>query len=392
MKSKLNLFLCFVFSVFVVVMNCHAQRPGWKGERINRDGVSIVKNPVKPLFGEINLTLKEDLSIGNVDDENYLFHRVSNLAINTEGNIYVADSGNKRIQVFNNNGDYLHSIGREGQGPGEFASPEGIYLSELNGELYVPEFRSIEVFKANGDFLRAVPIESYNRLYCISPNGIIFAEKDIPVLNDKMQRRSYNSTLRLIDNKDGSETKIASFPDQLAKLIEGRSAKFSHGFEHKLHICSIGPDSFIYGFSSDYKFHLIDGTGKLLYMIEKESPQLSISKDEKDAVKERFRESPIKNLNNIPFPDYRPHYGPIYSDGDLIFVMMFKTPDDVSDVWLMDVFDVQGYYLFRVSLPVKPKVIKNGFIYLVDSSDETGDVKVRRYKIMNWSQIKNRIN
>ena len=207
-----------------------------------------------------------------------------------------------------------------------------------------------------------------------------------------MQIQSYHSTLRLIDNRDGSETKIAFFPDQLAKRIEGKSAKFSHGFEHRSHICSIGPDSFMYGFSSDYKFHVIDGTGKLLSMIEKESAQISISKGEKDAMRERFRDSPIKNLNNIPFPDYRPHYGSIYSDGNFIFVMMFKSPGDDPGVWLMDVFDVQGYYLYRASLPVMPNVIKKGFIYLVDSSDETGDVTVKRYRITNWSQLRTGIN
>ena len=34
-----------------------------------------------------------------------------------------------------------------------------------------------------------------------------------------------------------------------------------------------------------------------------------------------------------------------------------------------------------------PRIIKNGFVYHVDSNEETGEIKIRRLKIINWDQL-----
>lgn len=220
--------------------------------------------------------------------------------------------------------------------------------------------------------------------------GIIIGETDKPTFdeNNITETRKYFASLRFIDNKDGSETTIASYPDQLSKIIEGRVSKFSHGYEHRFHMYAISPQTFIYGFSSVYELNIIDSTGKLLLKIQKESPSISISNEEKDAVRSKFRDSPIKNVNNIPFPKHKPHYGQILADGNRIFVMENKSPQEQREVCCMDVFDIQGYYLYKCTFPVQPKLIKNGFVYMIDSSEETGDVRVKRYKIKNWDQIR----
>ena len=49
----------------------------------------------------------------------YLYEPTS-VAISSSGNIFVLDAGNQRVVVFDSNGDFHHSFGRAGQGPGEF--------------------------------------------------------------------------------------------------------------------------------------------------------------------------------------------------------------------------------------------------------------------------------
>jgi hypothetical protein len=312
------------------------------------------------------------------------------MAVDKQGDIYVVDDGNTRIQVFDKEGKYLRTIGRRGQGPGEFRSPQNVFVNNQNGEIYVPDFRSIKVFASNGDYLRTIPLESYNRSYCISSGGAIIGEVDKLTFdeNNIIKTRKFFASLRFINSNDGSETTIASYPDQRSKIIEGRIGKFSHGYEHIFHMCAIGPQTFVYGFSSDYELNIIDSTGKILFKIQKESSPLSISNKEKDAVREQYRDSPIKNVNNIPFPKHKPYYGYILADGDWIFVMQYKSPQDQREVWPVDVFDKQGYYLYKSTFSVRPKLIKNGFVYLIDSSDESGNIRVKRYKIRNWDQIK----
>jgi len=80
------------------------------------------------LFGEIKFELEEDLSIGSEENENFLFYRAWNIAVDKEGNIYVSDGGNHRIQKFDSDGNHLQTIGRKGQGPGEFESPSNLFL------------------------------------------------------------------------------------------------------------------------------------------------------------------------------------------------------------------------------------------------------------------------
>ncbi len=49
-----------------------------------------------------------------------------------------------------------------------------------------------------------------------------------------------------------------------------------------------------------------------------------------------------------------------------------------------DIFSQEGYYLYKTKIPFTPEVIKNGYFYDHYSSEETGEVKIKRYKVKNW--------
>ena len=237
--------------------------------------------------------------------------------------------------------------------------------------------------------MRTIPLQSHNRTYCVSSGGVIVGEVDKLEFDERNieQTRKYFSSLRFLDTEDSSETLIASYPDQIAKIIDGKIGKFRHGYEHTLQVCDLGPETFVYGFSSDYDLFVIDGSGDIQRRIQKGSALLPISNKEKDAVKEQFRDAPIKNLDDIPFPKYKPHFDLIIADSDRIFVFVHQSPSDDSNARQVDIFDSQGYYLYRAKLPIIPKLIKSGFLYRIESSDVTGEVRVKRYKIENWDKI-----
>ncbi|MDF1542197.1 MAG: hypothetical protein P1P71_03695 [Anaerosomatales bacterium] len=86
-----------------------------------------------------------------------------------DGRIYVADSGNHRVVVFDSEGEYLFQFGGLGVGkpaagiepswkPGLFNYPTDICSDDV-GNIYVADFRNdqIQVFDADGDFLRVFP-------------------------------------------------------------------------------------------------------------------------------------------------------------------------------------------------------------------------------------------
>ena len=76
------------------------------------------------------------------------------VAVDFVGNIYVADESNNRVQKFDARGSFLTKWGRDGSGPGQFRSPWGIACDAL-GNVYVVDSGNhrIQKFDGNGTFL-----------------------------------------------------------------------------------------------------------------------------------------------------------------------------------------------------------------------------------------------
>ena len=51
-------------------------------------------------------------------------------------------------------------------------------------------------------------------------------------------------------------------------------------------------------------------------------------------------------------------------------------------------FNADGIYLYRTELDFVPKAVKNGFLYRIESDEDTGSLKVIRYRINNWDEIR----
>src|SRR5215213_127555 len=76
--------------------------------------------------------------------------------IDTQGNLYVADMTNNRIEVFGPDGKALRSIGSAGSGEGQFQEPRGIAV-DSQGNLYVADTWNARVqkFDPSGKFLKS---------------------------------------------------------------------------------------------------------------------------------------------------------------------------------------------------------------------------------------------
>jgi len=77
--------------------------------------------------------------------------------IDHEGNLYVVDGGNFRVQVFSPEGEYLRSFGSIGRQGGQFSRPKGIGVDK-QGNVYVVDtaFGNFQIFDSDGQLLMAV--------------------------------------------------------------------------------------------------------------------------------------------------------------------------------------------------------------------------------------------
>ncbi len=152
------------------------------------DGVRHVHN-LAPLWGnEPKIKLEFIRKYGGIEatDPNLQFYNPVDLDVDNEGNLYVLDSGNFRVQKFNSSGIYVETFGEKGQGPGEFESVEGISLNK-NGNIYVynnirgiifdPKGKEINRFIKQGRRLHNLDLDKKGNLV-IALYSAIYREKE----------------------------------------------------------------------------------------------------------------------------------------------------------------------------------------------------------------------
>jgi len=145
-----------------------------------KDGVKYIQNDKEGIWdkaGNPQLELKFIKSWGESesDDENLMFYTPNDIETDSDGNYYILDSGNHRIQKFGPEGNFIRSYGREGKGPGEFQNPIDIFIDD-NNNIYVTDARNmrIQILNNEGEYIGGFnPEKGMGRLY-VNSTGEIF--------------------------------------------------------------------------------------------------------------------------------------------------------------------------------------------------------------------------
>ena len=184
--------------------------PAPAGQRIETvDGVRVVHNEKGGLWGKTpKVRLELVRKIGDIDteDENLAFHYPSDVAVDAGGNIYVLDAGNTRVQKFGLDGEYLATIGRKGQGPGEFMMPGDIDI-DRDGNLVVSDSSQarIHVIIDGGRDARSLVMkdERFYGLRCLGPGGFVARAStySLPMRDRPAKKAAEMRLFRTLDNE-----------------------------------------------------------------------------------------------------------------------------------------------------------------------------------------------
>jgi DNA-binding beta-propeller fold protein YncE len=84
------------------------------------------------------------------------FAKPSGVAVDKEGNLYVCDTLNNRIEIFDADGNFISTFGKNGDGPGYFARPKGVAI-DSDGHVWVADGVQdrVQVFTKEGQLLIA---------------------------------------------------------------------------------------------------------------------------------------------------------------------------------------------------------------------------------------------
>lgn len=125
----------------------------------------------------IDPRIEELFRVGGADAPDWAsFARVSALAFDPAGNLYIADVRTNTVVLVDRQGRFLRNVGREGDGPGEFRAPSRLAV-DRTGRLVVWDLlRDLyQLFAPDGDFLFAV--REAGELS--GPAGIAFLEDSV---------------------------------------------------------------------------------------------------------------------------------------------------------------------------------------------------------------------
>ncbi|MDA8084249.1 MAG: 6-bladed beta-propeller [Nitrospiraceae bacterium] len=145
-----------------------------------KDGLIYVVDSKKHLIDVYSLSTYQKIrTIGKRGEGDGEFNFPTNIAVDPQGNLYVVDTGNFRVQVLDKNGVFIRSIGKLGDNPGALARPKGIAL-DSDGHVYVVDaaFQNFQIFDREGHLLLSVGSSGVEPGRFLLPAGMAIDRED----------------------------------------------------------------------------------------------------------------------------------------------------------------------------------------------------------------------
>ena len=146
---------------------------------------------------------------------------LAGIAVTSEGQLVIADRYNHRIQIFNNDGSYCRKFGGEGAGDGQLSYPWGIAVDSSNN-IYVcdKENHRVQVFDLNGRFVRKFGSLGRNDGQLENPHYLSISPDNKVLISDTNNHRIHVFTTSgrfvRVFGKNGSQSGEFNFPKGIA--------------------------------------------------------------------------------------------------------------------------------------------------------------------------------
>ena len=352
--------ICSICSMMMLLLSASAVMADWKGEVVVEEGIKHVKNPAKPLHGRRDIILRELWRI-SADDED-MVGLIADVCEDRDGNVYLLDVQLNTVWVYSSDGERIGSVGREGDGPGEFRSPFQV-LQWPDGRLAVAE-------ESPGRFLLfekdGTPSETL--LPQIHDSDSLETYVNLTKSKVARERLVIHYTTRAWKDNNRIDTIYLGFFDlqgNLGNLLLSR--RIETGLSKQREIRETGmtwlgdrwcmsPDGVVYaalGYQG-YAIHVFSSEGQKIMVIEREYESVRRNEEEKEEAERSF----ARYRYGEPESTFK------ISDVHMDIVGMRESPD--NEIWVQtsegrwrlpegaiasyDVFNSEGHFVEQVVL------------------------------------------
>lgn len=338
----------------------------WKGTEQEVEGKLVIHNPDEAIDPPLTITLEESFRLGGWDGgEDEFFGVIAAIIEDEQGNLYVLDAQLNEIKVYDANGAYLNTIGREGEGPGEFRGAGSLFWLP-NGDLGVMQIFPGRIVTLTRD---GQPGSDYRlEKNADDSNRILFSARSAGdqlaviyggfAFNPETSMWSQTRTLGYFDHEGKEVAQLFSADlsmDMRAPVVSERSFD---GFWSRWACAPDGRTALVPA-SMDYRLEVWEKSGEHDRSIVRDYPAHARTAEEKERVLEIYKGF---TRNQIPNPnttfEIEDHYpavdnGGVYfrPDGSL-WVATSRGSVNAPDTQLgvFDVYDPKGRLVRQVTL------------------------------------------
>jgi len=345
-------------------------------------GDGIILNNDKPIRGEWKFKPEKVWSIDSAGNE--ILVRLGKIDIDRDGNVYISEIKAGKIFAFDKTGKFLCSIGKKGEGPGEYKMVYSFYL--FDDTIVVPDMGRFHYFKTNGKYIKTVNTGvSFMFPRAMKDKNILFYVKD------EEDGKYKNELLSLFDLSNKKSRLIKKIVSKKPNVISSGGMTLMIKMDGKS--VAYNNDSLFIGDSDKYIFEKIDLNGKTLMKFGiKGRKKIRVTEKMKRAKYNRVvfnggkmpKDMVDKLIKNEP--DFANYFDKLIFINNYYFVYL-KNPDAEKNDYKFDVFDKDGKYIYRANFKLPAgmlmkttPVFKGKFVY-VFAEDEEGENSFIKYKV-----------
>jgi len=331
-----------------------------------------------PKYGQVQFDLQESVVLKEIEgDLNFQFGRaIADLAVDM-GGLYILDYD--RLLKYDAEGRYVGTIGRKGEGPGEFIQPRRLFAREQGGVYVSDRGRFLHLFGSDGKYVKKVTLE-----FTISFNASnFFLDRNDHIYAAMMEMSESGPKTTLVEaDPSGKILKKFEIVRDRNVQIQGSSRAgvmggMVHEYSERLCFNRIGHSLLCSGTNTSYELSIFDLEGNLQVMFSKEAEAIQITAEEK------------KSLGpSAVFPAHRPYFSDILSDEEgRIYIVKAKSLLDKTPKTEIDIFSSNGHYLYGTVVPFRPRIFFKGSFYSIEQ-DENQLRMIKKWTILNFRELK----